>query len=93
MANVCANEIMQKKKKKERKNLKAKERKCQRQKNVQKKFTKKLHVSSIFKKQNLANTLKSYAMSNLHTQYKILQKVKILWQKQKAKGINVNKKK
>ena len=56
------------------------------------KLTNKLHVSSIFKKQNLANTLKSYAMSNLHTKYKILQKVKILQQKQKAKGINMNRK-
>ena len=55
-------------------------------------FIKKLHVSSILKKQNLANTLKSYAMSNLRTKYKILQKVKILQQKQKSKGINVNKK-
>ena len=42
------------------------------------KWTNKFHVSSIFKKQNLVNTLKSYAMSNLHTKYKILQKVKIL---------------
>ena len=54
------------------------------------KWIKKIHVSSIFKKQNLANTLKSYAMSNLCTKYKILQKVKILRQKHKAKGINVN---
>ena len=51
-----------------------------------------MHVSSIFKKQNLANTLKSYAVSNLRTKYKILQKVKILRQKQKAKGINMNRK-
>ena len=83
-------------KKKTKQNLKAKERKCQGQKNIQKicvskrNFVKKVHVSSIFKKQNIGNTLKSYAMSNLRTKYKILQKVKILQQKQKAKGINMN---
>ena len=81
-----------------KKNLKAKERKCQRQQNVQRicvsnrNFIKKLHFSSVFKKQNIVNTLKSYAMSNLRVKYKILQKVKILRQKQKAKGINVNRK-
>ena len=53
-------------------------------------MTRKLHVSIIFKRQNLSNTLKSYAMSNLHTKYKILEKVKILRQKQIAKGMNVN---
>ena len=56
------------------------------------KVTKKLHVSSIFKRKNLANTLKSYSMSNLCTKYKILQKVKILQQKHLAKGNNVNQK-
>ena len=72
-----------------RNNLKAKERKCQRQKNIHKicvskrNFIKKSHVSSILMKQNLANALKSYAMSNLCTKYKILQK---------AKRINVNQK-
>ena len=42
--------------------------------------------------QNLANTLKSYAMCNLQTKYKILQKVKIMQQKQISKGINTNQK-
>ena len=56
------------------------------------KVTKKLHVSSIFKRHSLANTLKSYAMRNLCTKYKILQKVQILQQKHKAKGMNVNQK-
>ena len=56
------------------------------------KFRKKLYVSGISKKQNLANTVKSYAMSNLHTKYKILQKVKIFQQKQIARGMNVNQK-
>ena len=41
---------------------------------------KKLHVSRILHKQNLANTLKSYAMCNLQTKYKILQRVKIMRQ-------------
>ena len=41
---------------------------------------KKLHVSRILQKQNLANTLKSYAMCNLQTKYKILQRVKIMQQ-------------
>ena len=41
-------------------------------------FKKKLHVSRILHKQNLANTLKSYAMCNLRTKYKILQRVKIM---------------
>ena len=41
-------------------------------------FQKKLHVSRILQKQNLANTLKSYAMCNLQTKYKILQRVKIM---------------
>ena len=44
----------------------------------EKKVTKKLHVYGMFKKQNLADTLKSYAMRNLQTKYKILQKVKIM---------------
>ena len=39
---------------------------------------KKLHVCRIFQKQNLANTLKSYVMSNLQTKYKILQRAKIM---------------
>ena len=45
-------------------------------------FWKKLHVSSILQKQNLANTLKSYAMCNLRTKHKILQRVKTMQQKQ-----------
>ena len=53
-------------------------------------FRIKFHVSRIFQKQNLANTLKSYAMSNLRTKYKILWRVKIMRQKQKSKGINMN---
>ena len=55
-------------------------------------FQKKLHVSRILHKQNLANTLKSYAMCNLQTKYKILQKVKIMRQKQISQGININRK-
>ena len=55
-------------------------------------FWKKLHVSSILQKQNLANTLKSYAMCNLRTKYKILQRVKIMRQKQISERINVNRK-
>ena len=43
-------------------------------------------------KQNLANTLKSYAMCNLRTKYKILQRVKIMRQKQISKGIKNNRK-
>ena len=53
-------------------------------------FQKKLHVSTILQKQNLANNLKSYAMCNLRTKYKILQRVKIMQQKQISKGINNN---
>ena len=53
-------------------------------------FKKKLHVSMILQKQNLANTSKSYAMCNLRTKYKILQRVKIMRQKQISKGINNN---
>ena len=55
-------------------------------------FQKKLHVSMILQKQNLANTLKSYAMCNLRTKYKILQRVKIMRQKRISKGINNNRK-
>ena len=55
-------------------------------------FKKKLHVSTILQKQNLANTLKSYAMCNLRTKYKILQRVKIMRQKQISKGIKNNQK-
>ena len=55
-------------------------------------FKKKLHVSTILQKQNLANTLKSYAMCNLRTKYKILQRVKIMRQKQISKGIKNNRK-
>ena len=55
-------------------------------------FQKKLHVSTILQKQNLANTFKSYAMCNLRTKYKILQRVKIMRQKQISKGINNNRK-
>ena len=36
------------------------------------KGTKKLHFYGMFKKQNLANGLKSYAMRNFQTKYKIL---------------------
>ena len=81
--------------KEKRKNNKQERRNLNRfQKNTNvkdRKVTKKLHLSSIFKKQNLANTLKSYAMSNLRTKYRILQKVKILQQKHTAKGINMNR--
>ena len=55
-------------------------------------FQKKLHVFTILHKQNLANTLKSYAMCNLREKYKILQIVKIMQQKQISKGINNNRK-
>ena len=55
-------------------------------------FKKKLHVSTILQKQNIANTLKSYAMCNLRTKYKILQRVKIMRQKQISKGIENNRK-
>ena len=50
---------------------------------------KKLHFSGILQKQNLANTLESYAMCNLRMKYKILQ---IMRQKQISKGINNNRK-
>ena len=53
-------------------------------------FKKKIHVSTILQKQNLANALKSYAMCNLRTKYKILQRVKIMRQKQISKGIKNN---
>ena len=46
----------------------------------------------ILQKQNLANTLKSYAMCNLRTKYKILRRVKIMRQKQISKGIKNNRK-
>ena len=46
----------------------------------------------MFKKQNLANGLKSYAMRNLQTKYKILQRVKIMRQKYNAREMNVNRK-
>ena len=55
-------------------------------------YKKKLHVSRILQKPNLANTLKSYALCNLRTKYKILQGVKIMQQKQISKGININQK-
>ena len=55
-------------------------------------MTKKLHLYSTFKKQNLTNTLKSYAMRNLQTKYKILQRVKIMQQKHIARAKNVNQK-
>ena len=56
------------------------------------KVTKKLHIYGMFKKQNLADTLKSYAMRNLQTKYKILQRVKIMQQKYKDRAMNVNRK-
>ena len=56
------------------------------------KGTKKLYVYSMFNKQNLANTLKSYAMRNLQTKYKILQRVKIMQWKHIARAMNVNQK-
>ena len=53
-------------------------------------MTKKLHLYSMFNKQNLTNTLKSYAMRNLQTKYKILKRVKIMQQKHRARAKNVN---
>ena len=81
---------------KEKKRIKEQQRNCntlQINTNVKSRnFQKKLHVSTILQKQNLANTLKSYAMCNLRTKYKMLQRVKIMQQKQISKGINNNRK-
>ena len=52
----------------------------------------KNYISTILQKQNLANTLKSYAMCDLRTKCKILQRVKIMRQKQISKGIKNNPK-
>ena len=79
---------------KEKKRVKEQQRNCntlQINTNVKSRnFQKKLHVSRILPKQNLANTLKSYAMCNLRAKYKILQRVKIMQQKQISQGININ---
>ena len=40
---------------------------------------KELHVSKIWKKQNLANTLKSYAMCNLQTNIKSCRELKLCY--------------
>ena len=89
----CRKRYVLKNVKEKKKNHEQQRRNLNRKLNVKNtELTKKLHVSSTFKKQNVANTLKSYAISNLCTKSKILQKVKILRQKQKAKRINVNRK-